>query len=201
MTLPDRVRLPLAFEPTALQRDVEGLSAASWVPHFVQQNYQGDWSALPLRAQKGATHPIKMIYSDPAVTEFVDTPFLEACPNIRSALARFACPLHAVRLMRLGPGSIIKEHHDHDLDAENGIARIHVPVTTNAGVTFELNRIPVVMLPGSAWYLRLSENHRVTNNGSTDRVHLVIDAVVNDWLRGVLEQGARNTIVDTAMEP
>lgn len=190
MTLPDRVRLPLAFEPSALQRDVEALSPESWVPHFVQQNYEGDWSALPLRAPKGATHPIRMIYSDPSVTEFVDTPFLERCRSIQAALAQFRCPLQAVRLMRLAPGSTIKEHDDHDLDAENGMARIHVPVTTNSQVTFELNRVPVVMLPGSAWYLRLSDRHRAANNGTTDRIHLVIDAVVNDWLRQMLEQGA-----------
>ena len=32
-------------------------------------------------------------------------------------------------------------------------------------------------------YLRLSDPHSVANNGAADRVHLVIDAEMNDWLR------------------
>ncbi len=55
---------------------------------------------------------------------------------------------------------------------------------------FEVNRQPLAMAPGSVWYLRLSDPHRVANNGTTDRVHLVIDAAVDDWLRGVLTEAA-----------
>jgi hypothetical protein len=201
MTLPDRVRLPLAFEPAALQRDLELLSPQSWVLHYVPQNYEGEWSVLPLRAPKGAIHPIRMIYADPAATEFEDTPLLALCPAIRAALAHFRCPLHAVRLMRLTPGSAIKEHNDHDLDAENGVARIHLPITSNPGVTFELNHTLVVMAPGTAWYLRLSDNHRAANNGKTDRSHLVVDAVVNGWLKDLLERGARDAAVEAAADP
>jgi hypothetical protein len=39
------------------------------------------------------------------------------------------------------------------------------------------------MAPGECWYLRLSDPHRVANRGETDRVHLLIDCRVNDWLR------------------
>jgi hypothetical protein len=38
------------------------------------------------------------------------------------------------------------------------------------------------MALGEAWYLRLSDPHAVTNDGETDRVHLVIDCATNDWL-------------------
>jgi hypothetical protein len=44
------------------------------------------------------------------------------------------------------------------------------------------------MAPGSAWYLRLADPHRVVNRGTSDRVHLVIDAVVNDWMLRLLDQ-------------
>jgi hypothetical protein len=70
------------------------------------------------------------------------------------------------------------------------MARVHIPITTNEAVEFELNRRRVVMAPGSAWYLRLSDPHRVANRGASDRVHLVVDLVVNDWLRGMLAQAA-----------
>jgi len=179
---PDRLRLPLSFDTDLLAADLALMSATPWIDHFVTQNYEGSWSAIPLRAAAGARHPIKMIYSDPTATEFEDTPMLAACPYFRTVLASFACPLQAVRLMRLTPGSIIKEHTDHDLRFEQGSVRLHIPVITNPNVEFELNRRRVILDAGSCWYLRLSDPHRVANRGKIDRVHLVIDAVVNDWV-------------------
>jgi len=187
---PDRIRLPLAFDAAALAADLASLEGTEWTAHFVKQNYEGDWSALPLRAKAGATHPIMMIYSDPTATAFEDTPLLARLPAIAAAVAAFECPLRAVRLMRLTPGSAILEHRDGDLDGALGCVRIHVPVTTNPGVEFLLNRMPVSMAPGEAWYVRLSDPHSVANRGGADRVHLVIDAQVNGWLAAQLESGA-----------
>jgi hypothetical protein len=110
MPLPDRLRLPFTFDSDLLARDLEGLSTVGWTRHFVRQNYDGDWSVIPLRGKAGATHPVMMIYSDPTCRDFADTPMLAACPYFRQVLATFAAPLQAVRLMRLTPGSVIKEH-------------------------------------------------------------------------------------------
>jgi hypothetical protein len=85
--------------------------------------------------------------------------------------------------MRLGPRSAIKEHSDHDLSFEQGTVRIHIPVVTNDQVDFRLNDTRCIMPAGSAWYLRLSDPHSVANHGTTDRVHMVIDATVNDWVK------------------
>lgn len=185
---PDRLLLPLAFDPAQLAADMAAISAGSWIAHFVKQNYDGDWSVIPLRGSAGARHPVQMIYSDPTCPAYADTPLLAAAPYLRDVLSRFACPLQAVRLMRLSPGSLIKEHRDHDLAFEDGTVRIHIPVTTNDGVDFRLNGSRCVMPAGSAWYLRLSDPHSVANRGDSDRVHLVIDATVNDWVRGLFER-------------
>jgi hypothetical protein len=158
----------------------------------VRQNYEGDWTVLPLRKAAGATHPVMMIYADPTATAFEDAPLLDRMPYVREVLARFACPVQTVRLMRLAPGSVIREHRDHDLAAEWGAARIHVPITTSDAVEFLLNGEPVVMTPGSAWYLRLSDPHSVVNRGSVDRVHLVIDCVADPWLTGLLRTASRH---------
>jgi len=184
---PDRLRLPLDFKTAPLAAELAN-PAAGWTAHFVTQNYDGDWSVIALRAPAGARHPVQMIYSDPACTDFVDTPYLTASPAFQAVLAAFACPLRAVRLMRLSPGSRIKEHRDHDLSFEDGMVRIHVPVTTNPDVDFRLNGRRCPMPAGSAWYLRLSDPHSVANLGATDRVHLVIDAAVNDWIAALFEQ-------------
>ncbi|MFL9839745.1 aspartyl/asparaginyl beta-hydroxylase domain-containing protein [Sphingomonas sp. ST-64] len=185
---PDRLRLPLAFDVDCLRADLAEIDR-DWIDHLVRQNYEGDWSVLPLRHAQGATHPVMTIYSDPTATEFVDGPLLDRTPYFRALLAQFPCPLQAVRLMRLTPGSIIKPHRDHDLAAECGVARIHIPITTNPHVTFLLNDVPVAMRPGEAWYLRLADPHSVANRGTRDRVHLVIDALVDDWLADLMARG------------
>jgi hypothetical protein len=184
----DRIRLPLRFDAAAMQADLRQFSDHEWISHFVQQNYDGDWSVLPLRSPATATHPVKMIYSDPTCDTFVDTPLLALCPSMAIALSTFACPLLSVRLMRLGAGSVIKTHEDVDLDLEHGRARLHVPIVTNDGVDFRLNGERVTLREGECWYLRLSDPHSVTNAGETDRVHLVIDAIVNEWLMDLMRR-------------
>jgi hypothetical protein len=185
---PDRLLLPLDFDPARLAADMAAISAGGWIAHFVTQNYDGDWSVIPLRGPAGARHPVQMIYSDPTCPAYADTPLLATAPYLRDVLGRFACPLQAVRLMRLSPGSLIKEHRDLDLAFEDGTVRIHIPVTTNDGVDFRLNGSRCVMPAGSTWYLRLADPHSVANRGGSDRVHLVIDATVNDWVRGLFER-------------
>jgi Aspartyl/Asparaginyl beta-hydroxylase len=185
---PDRLRLPLDFDAARMAADLAAAAAVGWTAHFVKQNYDGDWSAIALRAPAGASHPVQMIYSDPSCTEFADTPMLAAAPYFRQVLASFACPLQAARLMRLGPGSSIKEHRDHDLAFEDGMVRIHIPVTTNEDVDFRLNGRRCIMAAGSSWYLRLADPHSVANRGTGDRVHLVIDAAVNPWVEALFER-------------
>jgi hypothetical protein len=137
-----------------------------------------------------AVHPIHKIFADPTATEWVETPFLAAMPAIRDVLSAFRCPVTIARLMRLTPGSRIKPHSDLDLSVDQGHARLHVPITTGPDVEFKLNGSRVDMEPGSVWYLRLSDTHEVVNRGERDRVHLVFDAKVNDWLLDRLREGA-----------
>src|SRR5262245_39956594 len=180
MPFPDRLRLPFTFAADRLAEDLRNLAGSQWIRHFVKQNYDGEWSVIPLRAPADARHPVRMIYSDPTCTTFADTPMLDGCPYFRAVMDTFRCPLRAVRLMRLGPGSVSKEHEDLDLSFDDGKVRLHVPVVTNDAVVFRLNGVRVVLDAGSTWYLRLSDPHSAENRGVTDRVHLVIDADVND---------------------
>ncbi len=186
----DRLRLPFSFDPALLVGDLNLATGPGWIKHFVTQNYEGDWSVLPLRAPAGATHPVMMIYADPCADRFEDTPILAQTPYFQTVLAAFACPLQAVRLMRLTAGSTIKTHNDLDLAHEHGTVRIHVPIVTDPAVEFLLNGTAVSMAPGEAWYLRLSDPHSVHNRSQISRVHLVIDALVNDWLTDTLRRAS-----------
>src|SRR5262245_34791297 len=105
MPFPDRLRLPFQFDPVLLGRDLENLADTEWTNQFVRQNYEGNWSAKPLRSGKGETHPLRMIYPNPACREFVDTPLLQRCAYFSKVLRTFQCELGCVRLMQLTPGS------------------------------------------------------------------------------------------------
>ena len=182
--LPDFLKLPLRFDAANLQADLERILAEEHVPHFNTAYYEGDWSAVPLRSIGGRTDHI---YPDPTAKDaFADTPLLERCSYVREVLASLHCPQRAVRFLRLKAGSVIKEHRDYELGFEDGEVRLHIPVVTNPEVEFILNQARITMNEGDCWYLNVNRPHRVANRGATDRVHLVADCVVNDWLRELL---------------
>ena len=47
----------------------------------------------------------------------------------------------------------------------------------------------VQALKGELWYLRLSDPHSVRNYGLTERIHLSIDVVVNEWVESAILEG------------
>jgi mannose-6-phosphate isomerase-like protein (cupin superfamily) len=187
-SLPNRVRLPLTFDVDALMPALARLDEADWEPHFNTQQYAGDWSGVALRTAIGS--PLAL-YPDPSRNEYTDTPLLAASPELQAALARVACPLQTVRLLRLGPGATITSHRDHHLAHHHGEVRLHVPLVSGPEVTFWLDEVEVPMQAGECWYLDLTRMHRVTNSGVTPRVHLVIDCRVDEWLTAQLVDGAR----------
>jgi hypothetical protein len=81
--VPDRLRLPFKFAPAPLADDLTALSDVPWTRHFVQQNYEGEWRAIALRAPKGVQHPIQMIVSSPGTSDYVATPFWTLLPISR----------------------------------------------------------------------------------------------------------------------
>jgi hypothetical protein len=193
MYFPDHLRLPLDFDPGALSRDLAAAASGGWIRHFVRETYDGEWDVIPLRAPRGARRPAAMVLVHPMTEHFEDTPVLADCPYFRHVLGCFLTTLRAVRLMRLAPGSVIKEHVDAFLDIEDGAVRLHVPVVTNSDVDFRLNGKRLEMAPGSAWYMGVGNPHSVANRGSSDRVHLVIDAMLNAWLVDLLEAAERKS--------
>jgi hypothetical protein len=43
---------------------------------------------------------------------------------------------------------------------------------------------------GTAWVLRLADPHSVANNGTSDRVHMLVDLVMNPRLEAMLREAA-----------
>lgn len=191
--LPSAIRLALDFEPAGLERDLTHIPADSWAAHFNTDIYSGEWSGVALRAPVGSTNTIDALHNSPNADGFEDLPLLEHCPNLRDVAARLTCELRSIRLLRLGPGAVIREHADHELGYRFGEVRLHVPVLTSPKVEFLIDGERVDMRPGQVWYVDASRPHSVRNAGSDVRTHLVIDCVVNRSLDDLLRNGQATT--------
>ena len=174
------LKFPFEFNVARLQADLALIQPDEWQRHFNTSIYEGDWSGVALRAVPN--NPLS-IYPDPTATDkFADTEVLERCSYFQEVLAAFQCPMTSARLLQLKARSNIREHRDYRLGFEDGEIRVHVPIVTEPAVAFYVAGERVPMLPGECWYVNVNLPHRVDNESNLDRVHLVIDCVVNDWL-------------------
>ena len=172
------LKLPFQFERKLLLNDLFTISSNHWIPQMYTMNYQGEWTSIALLSQ--GTPEDNFAYAS-ANKKVKQTEYLEKCPYFKSVLDHFHCPLISARLLKLSAHSEIKPHSDFKTGYEDNNFRIHIPIVTNNQVEFILDNEKLEMLPGECWYTNVNFIHSVTNNGSTDRVHLVIDGERNDW--------------------
>lgn len=177
------LQLPYNFDVKKLQDDVNHLTGSSWQMHYQTRHYEGEWSAIPLRSSGG--NPDNIIISPTNDIPYQDTVFLKSCPYIKEILQIFKCPLLAVRLLKLNAGAVIKEHRDAELNFENGEIRLHLPVITHDEVEFYLDTERIHLKEGECWYMNFNLPHHINNKSNINRIHLVIDAVVNDWVKEI----------------
>ena len=180
-------KLPLAFDAGSLKADLARVAPGEWKAHFNKGYYEGEWKGLALRSTTGRANQIFTFAQETAAA--VDTPVLERCHYFRQVLAAFECPVHAARLLSLGPGSKILEHRDDFMGFEEGLIRIHIPVTTDERVEFFVGGRRLSMAEGEVWYIDFGLPHRVNNLSDRERVHLVVDCRVNDWVESVIPFG------------
>lgn len=178
------LKFPMTFDTALLKRDLAAVTAAEWTPHFNRQYYEGDWSGVSLRSVGGKGDAI---YPNPAAAEpYLDTEMLARAPYVREVLEEIKCEKESVRFLRLAAGAKIKEHKDYFIGIEDGTVRLHIPVITNPLIEFYLDNERVDMIEGELWYLDFGLMHRVENNSEVDRIHLVLDCKVNEWLLGYI---------------
>lgn len=189
-----KLDLPVAIKD--VQAEVKKVLAnGKWMQHYNRLHYDGEWNVLPLRAPKGdASKPFAELMND---ASFENTELLSVLPSIRKILDGLLCEKLSARLLNLRAGAVIKQHRDAELAFENGEARLHIPVVTNTKVEFFVENDLVTMKEGECWYINANLPHRVTNKGDQDRIHLVIDCKVNEWLNKVFEGSEKKCKAET----
>ncbi len=100
-----------------------------------------------------------------------------AVPLMRHIIDNFYPPGGSViRAMaaKLKAGGVISPHRDtHQSFCHSH--RIHIPITTNAGVRFMINGRPHRFTVGQAYEINNQKNHSVMNSGSEDRITFIFD--------------------------
>lgn len=192
------IQLPCSFDPVRLQADLARCVALQWPLHYNQWDYAGSWTCIALRSATGAANDV---YAHPGASTWANTPLLGQCDYFREVLSFFQCPLETVRLLALAPGSSIHTHRDQHTDYAHGFLRLHVPVITHPEVYFVVDGVALPMQAGECWYANFDLPHSVKNNSPVSRVHLVIDALRNEWTDQLLAQAGFPVAAVTAERP
>jgi hypothetical protein len=183
-TMLHAAKLDLTFDAARLQMELAALSSEPWEPHFNRDYYRGEWSGVALRSNSAGR--LKIFIDPSRPLDYADTEAYSRSPYLRRCVSALPCPVRSVRLLKLGAGAEIREHRDAGISIAGEEARLHIPVITNDETEFIVGGRRVIMRPGECWYVNVDLPHSVTNCGHTDRVHLVIDVIVDEWLRSAV---------------
>ena len=187
----DRIQLPFIFDSEKMLEEFNALKLG-------QFEY---YNVIPLRSPSHIVDntipfpPPAEDYADGSWCDWLNTNELENAPYIKSIVEQFQknTEVTLVRLLRLAPNSVVKEHRDLTLglEVEKSVIRLTVPILNKEHNEFYLNNTLVHMKPGECWYMRLTDPHKVINNGGTERVNLTIDMVPNDWVRNLIDESQK----------
>ena len=187
----DRIQLPFTFDSEKMLEEFSALKLGGFEYYNV----------IPLRSPSHLVDtsipfpPPAKDYADGSWCDWFNTNELENAPYIKSIVEQFQehTKVTLVRLLRLAPNSVVKEHKDVTLglEVEKSVIRLTVPILNKEHNEFYLNNTLVHMKPGECWYMRLTDPHKVINNGGTERVNLTIDMVPNDWVRNLIDESQK----------
>ena len=182
----DRVKLPFFFDSKKMLKEFEELN----LKNFEYYNVITLRSPAHLVDSSIPFPPPAEDYADGSWCDWLNTNELKQSPYIKSIVDIFQekTTVTLVRLLRLAPNSVVKEHRDVTLglEVEKSVIRLTIPILNKEEIEFYLNDSLVDMKPGECWYMRLTDPHRVINNGSTERVNLTIDMLPNDWVKNLI---------------
>ena len=173
------IQLPLVFDAAALAAEIDALGESPWKPH--PQGFPGN-SMLPLVA----------VDADPDNESFAGrmqpTPHLARCPALTHVFASLGATVGRSRLMRLSGKAEVARHADQGYYWAERV-RVHVPIVTQPTVRFECADAAIHMTAGECWIFDTWRQHRVINDATQARIHLVVDTVGGGGFWDLVAQG------------
>lgn len=184
-----------------VKNEVIKLLNQEWHNHFNSAHYTGKWEVFSLVQNKNRFNSI--LAESLEADKYVEQKLIDDIPYLKNLIDALKCDKKSIRLLNLKVGAIIKPHKDAELSYEEGEVRLHFPICTNSDVNFILDGQRLDMLEGECWYINANLIHQVSNSGISDRIHLVIDCVVNEWITNLFncsELTYKVTSVDTNLQ-
>lgn len=185
----DRIKLSLSFDTEKMLEECRAMGLAPFEYYDV----------VPLRSPAHIVDPSLPFpppaddYADGSWTDWSDTPQLKSSPYFNEVINTFKAntDVTLVRLLRLAPGAVVKEHTDPTLGIEihKSVVRLTIPILNGDGVEFFLNGTTVDMNPGECWYLRLTDPHKINNPSNVERINMSIDMIPNEWVKNLIKNG------------
>jgi len=174
------VKLPIQFDVATLEREVRALPPSSWVPH--PDKFPGN-------------EAVRLVTVNGQATDNFEGPMrpaadLEQLPYVRQVMGAIGGVWSRSRLMGLGPGAQVPVHVDARYHWRTHL-RIHIPIITNPKVLFTCGDETIHMAAGECWLFDSFRWHRVENNWTERRVHLVLDTVMTPQLRTLVDAARR----------
>lgn len=174
------LQLPVQFDAQVLAREIASLEDSAWRPH--PAGYEGN-DYLPLISAYG--DPGNEGFSGP----MLPTPHLSAQRSyLWETLASLGAVLGRTRLMRLSGHAEVSEHADVNYYWRDRM-RVHVPIVTQPVVSFHCAGVKVHMAAGECWVFDTWSLHRVINDQTQSRIHLVVDTVGGEGMLRLLATG------------
>lgn len=178
------LKLPIRFDAEALAAEVRALPSSAWSAH--PTGFVGN-EAVRLVSPGGRP-------TDETEGVMAPTPALQQSRYIREVMADIGAVWGRSRLMGLAAGGEVPRHIDTHYYWRTHW-RIHIPVITNSGVQFTCGEQTVHMAAGECWLFDSFQWHRVENQGSEQRIHLVLDTVGGGRLPDLIDQAQSGAAV------
>jgi len=184
------LKLPIQFDADMLQRETGELPESAWVPH--PTGFKGN-EAVRLVTVNGGPN-------DAFDGPMRPTENLARMPYVQQVMATLGGVWTRSRLMGLGPGAEVPTHLDAHYHWRTHM-RIHVPITTDPKVLFTCGDETIHMAPGECWLFDSFRWHRVVNGWTDRRVHLVLDTVMTEQLRKLIDDAGSQPPTEARLLP
>lgn len=170
------LKLPFKFDTTRIKQELA---------QFTTKDYYDIYNPSVELETLWSKHFIEPVIGSNGLPVFLPNASLKKCPYLLSVLDAFQCDKETFRVHSLEAGASIKAHRDLAYSLEHGRIRLHIPVETNSKVELLVNGESIKMKEGECWYCNFHLEHEVHNYSDKTRTHLILDCVVNDWMREV----------------
>lgn len=172
-------KLPFTYDPVRLEAEYR--EVVRRYPMSAHTAASG-WRCTGLIAEGGDYREIRLKKGVYSKTELV-----QHTPYIESILDSMLCEKRRVRFAVLMPGYVMDWHFDRS--GGEDLVRLHVPIVTNDQAFIQVSHDTKHFKPGEVWYVDVGFPHRSHNGGTDPKVHLIMELVVNDFVRDLLGPG------------